>query len=48
MCQFSSIFETLFPIVEDIGAALTVELDGIMVLIGVRNKRGDREWGGLP
>ena len=42
MCQFSSVFESLFPVFEDNGAALTVEPDGIWGI-----NRG-REWGGLP
>ena len=37
MCQFSSVFESLFPVFEDNGAALTVESG---VLIGVGNKGG--------
>ena len=40
MCQFSSVFESLFPVFEDTSAALTVEPNGIYGINRVGNKGG--------
>ena len=40
MCQFSSVFESLFPVFEDTGTYSLLSLTGSRVLIGVGNKGG--------